>query len=387
MTERYPSEEALHQAMLRRAALAALRSQGLVEPNPCVGAVVARAQRLAGGAYAATLAAVARHRRLGGPHAEVEAIERCAARGEPTEGAWLWVTLEPCAHHGRTPPCVEAILRAGFARVIIASRDPGVGAGGLEQLRQAGVPCLVYEREPLSCAVSAPYRKRLATGLPWVIAKWAQTIDGALADRAGASRWISSHTSRRLVHRLRGRVDAVIVGADTACRDDPQLTARLDRLPRRRALRVVLDPSLRTPVDSALGRSTHKAPVALLCAPQSADTPQARLWRNAGAVVEPLLDASDRGAGLQQTLRWLAQEHDATNVLVEGGGATLGAFFAHDLVDEAMAFVAPRALGDSHARRIGAPLSRRLSEASSLSLVRVRGRAGDALLHWRTLRW
>jgi len=387
MTERYPSEEALHRAMLRRAALAALRSQGLVEPNPCVGAVAAQVRRASGGACQAKLLAVGRHRRLGGPHAEVEAIRRCAERSASTRGAWLWVTLEPCAHHGRTPPCVEAILEAGFARVIVASRDPGAGAGGLEQLQRAGVDCLVHEGEPLSRAVSAPHRKRLTTGLPWVIAKWAQTIDGALADRDGASRWISGKASRRLVHRLRARVDAVLVGAATACLDDPQLTARLGRPPRRTALRVVLDPSLRTPLEGALARTLDQAPLALLCGPSSADAPQARRWREAGAVVEPLLDASDWGAGLERALRWLAQERGATTALVEGGGATLGAFFAHDLVDEALAFVAPRALGDGGALRLGAPVSRALASAVELPLVRAQRVAEDALLHWRTLRW
>ncbi len=204
---------------MRRALAEAGRGQGKVEPNPMVGAVLVRDGQLLG---------VGHHNRFGGPHAEVVALEATRAGGRSPVDATLYVTLEPCCHHGKTPPCTEALLDAGIRRVVAAMSDPfpRVAGGGLAQLRAAGIEVESGLLEAESRRLNAPYLKRLATGRPYVTAKWAMTLDGKTAVASGDSRWISSPRSRALVHELRGRMDAILVGIGTALADDPMLTAR-----------------------------------------------------------------------------------------------------------------------------------------------------------------
>jgi pyrimidine deaminase RibD-like protein len=193
--------------VMRRAIELARRGEGSVEPNPMVGAVLVddRGACLGEGF----------HERFGGPHAEVHALTRA---GEQARGATLYVTLEPCCHHGKTPPCVDALLAAGLRRVVVGMQDPFplVAGGGIARLRQAGVDVDVGLLEPEVRRLTAPFRKRIETGLPWVHAKWAMTLDGKIASRTGHSRWISSAASRAVVHRLRGRMDAILIGIGTA---------------------------------------------------------------------------------------------------------------------------------------------------------------------------
>ena len=227
--------------LLRLAVRLALRGHGLVEPNPMVGCVVLDASgRIAG---------LGHHRRVGGPHAEIEAL---AAAGERARGGSLLVTLEPCNHQGRTGPCTEAILDSGIARMVYGEPDPNpVAGGGARRLADAGLE--VVKRDDLEEVrrLNRPFMHRIRTGRPWVVAKWAQTLDGKITGGAGDGRWISSGLSRRLVHRERGCCDAILTGIGTVLVDDPLLNVR-DVPSRRTPLRVVVDARLQIPLSSKL---------------------------------------------------------------------------------------------------------------------------------------
>src|SRR5438094_5754489 len=214
---------------MRRALELAEKGRGAVEPNPLVGAVVVRNDTVAGEGW---------HQRYGGPHAEVHAL---AAAGEAARQATLYVTLEPCCHHGKTPPCTDAILRAGINRVVAAMTDPfpQVAGKGAALLRAAGVVVEFGAGEAEARRLNAPYLKLLATGRPYVHAKWAMTLDGKIATRTGDSKWISNEVSRWRVHELRGRMDAIVVGIGTALADNPRLTVRPPGP--RTPLRIILD--------------------------------------------------------------------------------------------------------------------------------------------------
>jgi len=240
---------------MKRALTLARRGAGAVEPNPMVGCVIVRDDRIV---------AEGHHRRFGGPHAEIDALRRLQAAGGNPHGATVYVTLEPCNHTGKTGPCSEALIEAGVGRVVIAALDPHpTSTGGVRRLREAGVDVTVGVLEAHATELIAPFAKRIATGLPFVIAKWAATIDGATATHTGDSQWISNEQSRKHVHRLRGRVDAIMVGIGTVARDDPMLTARGVKV-RRTARRVVIDPSLRIDETCNLVRSIDQAPLSIV---------------------------------------------------------------------------------------------------------------------------
>src|SRR3954451_1208374 len=231
-----------------RALELAERGRGHVEPNPLVGAVIVRDGRVVGEGW---------HQRYGEAHAEVHAL---AAAGAAARGATLYVTLEPCCHHGKTPPCTDAVLRAGVGRVVASMLDPNplVAGKGAERLRAAGVAVEIGVGEAEARRLNAPYLKLLRTGRPYVHLKWAMTLDGKICTRTGDSKWISNEASRRRVHELRGRVDAILVGVGTALADDPQLTAR-PRGPRT-ATRIVLDSRGRLPPTSLLAATARIVP-------------------------------------------------------------------------------------------------------------------------------
>lgn len=357
----------LDAAMMNRAIALARRGEGRVEPNPMVGCVIARGTTVMGEGY---------HRRFGGAHAEVAALAACRAA---PRGATLYVTLEPCTHVGKTPPCVDAILRAGLARVVVGVRDPNpqVNGRGIRRLRRAGVLVDVGIAEPGACAALAPFLTRQCRHRPYVIAKWAQTLDGKLATRTGDSQWISGEASRRLVHRLRARVDAVIVGSGTALRDDPQLTARGVPL-RRTAARVVVDGRLRLRRSSRLVRTAPTPPVIVLTTRERAQSRKAGQLRALGVTVTGIGSRQGR-LSPRACLRALTA-HDMTNVLLEGGPTLLGAFFRADLVDEAWVFTAPFLLGDEGApQTLFDPKARRMRDARRPEVIAVRHLEGDTL--------
>ena len=301
------------------------RGRGFVEPNPVVGAVVLSADDAIG---------IGHHRRFGGPHAEVEAL---ALAGVRARGATLYVTLEPCCHFGKTPPCVDAVLAAGIGRVVAAMADPfpQVAGAGIARLRAAGISVDVGVEAEAAHWRNAPFLKRVLTGLPFVTAKWAMTLDGKIATASGDSQWISGERSRALVHEVRGRMDAIVVGIGTALADDPLLTARPPG-PRTPA-RVVLDPAARLRRDSQLVRSAREVPV-WVAVNDRADTARRAALEASGCAI-----LSFPGSARIPVPALLGElgKRGATNVLVEGGGRVLGSFLDAGQIDAVDVFIAP----------------------------------------------
>ncbi|HJS07404.1 MAG TPA: bifunctional diaminohydroxyphosphoribosylaminopyrimidine deaminase/5-amino-6-(5-phosphoribosylamino)uracil reductase RibD [Pirellulales bacterium] len=320
---------------MTRALELARRGEGLVEPNPMVGCAIAQAGEVVGEGW---------HRRFGGPHAEVEALRIAGPRAK---GATLYVTLEPCRHFGKTPPCTQAILAAGVRRVVCAMRDPFPAASGrgIAELQAAGVLVEVGLLEADAVRLNAPYLKLLSRGRPWIIAKWAMTLDGRMATRAGDSRWISGEESRAIVHQLRGRVDAIVIGSGTAQIDDPLLTARPPGP--RTAARIVMDSQCTLSNTSQLIRTAAEAPVIVTAGPDSDAADRQRLGESGVEVV--LCDAATHTDRLGQLLDELGRRR-MTNVLVEGGSRLLGLFFDTRAIDELHVFIAPKLFGGAGAR-------------------------------------
>jgi len=352
---------------MRRALELAERGRGYVEPNPLVGAVVVRDGQLVGEGW---------HQRYGEAHAEVHAL---AAAGEAAHGATLYVTLEPCCHHGKTPPCTDAVLRAGIRRVVAAMPDPfpAVAGKGAEQLRQAGVTVEFGVCEAEARRLNAPYLKLLATGRPWVHAKWAMTLDGKIATRSGDSRWISNETSRRRVHELRGRMDAILAGIGTVLADNPQLTARPPGL--RTPARVVLDSQGRIHNDAILVQTAHTTPTILACTERISEAKRTAL-RAHGCEMMILPDVSGR-TSVEALLAELGRRR-FTNVLVEGGSGVFGSFLESGSIDEFHVFIAPRLAGGAAATSaIGGTGVDKMTEALRLAEWRHETLDGDLYVH------
>lgn len=290
------------------------------------------------------------HGRFGGPHAERTAL--ASLNGQSARGATAYVTLEPCCHHGKTPPCTDALIEAGIVRVVCAMRDPfaRMQGKGFEQLRLAGIEVDVGCGEDQAREIVAPYLKRLATGLPFVVAKWAMSLDGKMATHTGDSRWISSATSRQHAHEVRGRMDAIVVGSRTARIDDPLLTARPPGP--RTPLRVVIDSEASLPPESQLAQSARENTVIVWASHAAAHQRVERLEQLGVQVLCPnaLEDGSQQPHDrLTPLLKLLHQQHAATNVLFEGGGELLGHLFDGDLIDEVQVYIAPKLIGGAGA--------------------------------------
>ena len=319
---------------MRRALALAEEGRGAVEPNPMVGCVIVRGEEVVGEGY---------HEQFGGPHAEIQALNDA---GERAKNATLYVTLEPCCHHGKTPPCTQAIIAAGVKRVVAAMRDPfpKVAGGGFAELQAAGIEVVSGLQQAESEELNAPYLKLIRTGRPWVIAKWAMTLDGKIATASGQSKWISGPESRAIVQELRSCMDAVVIGRRTAELDDPLLTARLEegRTPPRVATRIVVDSRASLVLGSQLVRTARGSPL-LVAASTSADSARVQDLRSAGAEVVQLpgATASER---LQELLEELGRRR-MTNILVEGGGQLLGSLFDAQQVDEVHCFIATKFFG------------------------------------------
>ncbi len=362
--------------LMGRAMALARRGLGRVEPNPMVGCVVVRGDRILGEGY---------HRKFGGKHAEIEALDRCEG---PARGATVYVTLEPCCHHGKTPPCTDALIAAGVRRVVAAMRDPfaAVAGRGFARLRRAGIEVSVGLCGEQARRLNAAYLKLRTEGRPWVILKWAQSLDGKIATRTGDSKWISSVEARREAHRLRGRVDAVIVGSGTARVDDPMLTCRHVRA-RRTASRIVVTGGLRIDPRCQLVRKAEQVPT-IVATTRAAMRRHARVvdvLREAGC--EVLGVGSTRGrVSLVGVLDELGRR-EMTNVLVEGGAELLGAFFDDQLADEAVVFVSPKLIGGAAAPGPlgGAGVSRVLHGVGQPDLVECR-RVGSDMMYRILLR-
>lgn len=310
---------------MRLALRLAAKAAGRTDPNPMVGAVVVRSGRIVGDGY---------HRRAGEPHAEVLALRKAGRRAR---GGALYVSLEPCAHFGRTPPCTEAILRAGIRRVVAAMRDPNpVSRGrGLRILRAHGVKTAVGILEKEATVLNRVFVGRMTSGRPFVTVKIAQSLDGKIATRQGVSRWISGPTARQWGHRLRAQSDAILVGIETVLKDDPRL---------RRPIRIILDSKLRTPPAARIFAS--KAPVWIAATASASRSRQARLER-AGAEVLRLPSAQGR-VNLKALLKEL-HRREIARLLIEGGGEVVASALEAGVVDRVAWVIAPKILGGSMA--------------------------------------
>lgn len=346
---------------MRRALALARRGWGRTAPNPMVGAVVVRGGRVVGEGW---------HARYGEDHAEVVALR---AAGEAARGATLYVTLEPCAHHGRTPPCVDAVLRAGIRRVVAAVRDPNPqAAGGLARLAAHGVEVESGVEAAAAMELDAPFFFRFVSDRPWVTLKLALSLDGALADHTRCPGWLTGPRSRREVHRLRAGSDAVAVGVGTALTDDPALTVRGVRAPRVAPTRVVFDRSARLPLDSRLVRTAREVPVVVVTG-EPAPAPAIAL-ADAGVGILP-------APSLHEALRRLAAQ-GVRNIFVEGGSGLTGALMAGDLVDRLIIFQAPLILGTGALPAFGAAPATTADAAARLRIVRRRAFGDDLMTEY-----
>jgi diaminohydroxyphosphoribosylaminopyrimidine deaminase/5-amino-6-(5-phosphoribosylamino)uracil reductase len=323
------------QQWMERALELAERGRAYVEPNPLVGAVVVHQDKVVGEGW---------HEKYGQPHAEINAL---AAAGDAARGATLYVSLEPCCHHGKTPPCTDAILRAGIRRVIVAMLDPypAVSGRGVHLLRESGVRVDTGLCEEPAQRLNAPYLKLVTAHRPYVHAKWAMTLDGKIATRTGDSKWISNDRSRQLVHLLRGRMDAIVTGIGTVLADDPLLTARPPGP--RTATRIVLDSSLRLPANSRLATTARDAPV-LIATTRDRTEDLASVVRELGCEILSVETANGKPS-VTDLLTELGKRR-FTNLLIEGGMQVLGSFLDAGAIDEVHVFIAPLLFGGAAAK-------------------------------------
>lgn len=358
-------------AHLRRALELAERGRGQVSPNPLVGAVIARGADVIGEGW---------HAELGGDHAEVAAIADARSRGEDLSGATMFVTLEPCAHQGHTPPCTDAILATGIARIVIASEDPSEKASGRGPgiLRDDGREVELAQGAEATAArlLNQPFRKYSRTGIPFITCKMASSLDGRVATRTGDSKWISGESSRSLVHRWRAESDAVAVGIGTVLADDPLLTARdVDAVHLRQPARVVFDTHARLPLDSNLVHSIDEAPLFVVT---DQDAPElqaagAEIVNAPGPLTNALAELGRRGI---------------TSILLEGGPTLAGSFLDAGEIDELRLFIAPLLIGGAEARPLAAGLGAERIELAERALALSTEPSGeDVLITARMKEW
>lgn len=363
--------DSIDELYMRQAISLAERGRGLVEPNPMVGCVLVRDGKKLSEGW---------HQRFGGPHAEIDAI--AGAPLGSLVGATAYVSLEPCAHVGKTPPCVNAIRDSGITRVVAAMRDPFplVNGGGIRKLQEAGVEVEVGILEREAKLLNAPYLKRILTGKPWVIAKWAMSLDGKLATRTGDSRWISSEASRRVVHEIRGRVDGVLVGRGTVEFDDPLLTARP---PGPRApVRIVLDRHASIASRTKLVQTARETPVLVVVGP---DAKRDDLKRLEGAGCQIIRSDQPTAAGRLSELLDELSKRGMTNILVEGGAGVLGALLDLEQIDEAHVFVGAQLVGGEKAKTpIGGRGEARIADSVKLVDTQVSTCESDAHIRGKT---
>jgi diaminohydroxyphosphoribosylaminopyrimidine deaminase/5-amino-6-(5-phosphoribosylamino)uracil reductase len=352
------------------------QGRGRTHPNPIVGAlVVSRGKVIATG----------QHEKAGGPHAEVVALRKA---GERARGADLYVTLEPCDHQGRTPPCTEAILASGVRRVVVGSVDPNplVHGRGIRRLRAAGLRVEVGVLRDACDAANEMWFKFITRKLPWVMLKAAVTLDGKMATRAGDARWVSGRESRMLVHVLRDEMDAVLVGVGTALADDPRLTSRVPSArgrkttpgtPTRDPVRVVVDSTARLPPTARMLRQRSAAPTLVACTLRAPPARVKALQRAGAEIVRCRADRAGR-VDLKDLLRRLAGR-GLTSVLVEGGAAIHGSLLSQRLWDELYLFIAPKVAGEGGLSWAGFQGPGRMDQAPGVRIVDS-SRVGDDLL-------
>ncbi|MCF6149030.1 MAG: bifunctional diaminohydroxyphosphoribosylaminopyrimidine deaminase/5-amino-6-(5-phosphoribosylamino)uracil reductase RibD [Candidatus Kuenenia sp.] len=306
------------------------KGRGMVEPNPMVGAVIVKNDKIVGKGY---------HKNYGGAHAETHAIDE---GGRNCKDSTLYVTVEPCAHHGKTPPCVAAIIEAGITRVVTTFLDPNpiTSGKGIKQLIAAGIEVRMGVMEDQARKLNAPFFKLIQKGMPYVIIKWAMSIDGKIATVTGDSKWITSEESRRYVHKIRSQVDGVMVGINTVLKDDPLLTCRFDG--GRNPKRIIVDSKASLPLTSALIRTVQQSEI-IVGVSKNAAKKNVEILRQAGCTVIETNGDYDH-VDLRELFLALGSRK-LTNILVEGGSKIITAILEERLADKIIAFIAPVIIG------------------------------------------
>jgi diaminohydroxyphosphoribosylaminopyrimidine deaminase/5-amino-6-(5-phosphoribosylamino)uracil reductase len=372
-----------------------LARQGIsvIEPNPAVGAVIIKGSRIIGKGW---------HKKFGGPHAEINALEDCKKKGASPQGATMYITLEPCCHYGKTPPCTDAIIAAGLAKIVIATIDPSEHANGkgIERLRNAGIEVKVGVCEIEARLLNAPFFKFATTGKCWVTLKWAQTIDGKLAyaDKTGKQLWISNELSRKDAHKLRRRAQAILVGINTVIADDPLLTPRPARGKKPacpeylmqekeltkdgtagRPARIVLDSNLRTPLDCKLLATAKKTPVLIVTGERAVQANPEVADKIAKKRAEIITVPTSQGRCNIKSLLDELSRRGVEQLLVEGGPTVLTTLLKEQLADEIIVYIAPKILGSQGGADI-TPLMTDLTKAVGLNYVDIKRFGGDVRL-------
>ncbi|TYT73734.1 bifunctional diaminohydroxyphosphoribosylaminopyrimidine deaminase/5-amino-6-(5-phosphoribosylamino)uracil reductase RibD [Desulfobotulus mexicanus] len=344
---------------MERALELALKGSGRTSPNPLVGAVVVRNGETVGEGW---------HMAYGGPHAEVHALK---AAGAAAEGATIYVTLEPCNHFGKTPPCTQAILDAGIRRVVIAMEDPNPkAAGGMDRLRSAGVIVDTGVCEGKARKLNAPFIKKVETGLPWVVLKCAMTLDGRVATRSGDSKWVTGPEARQWCHRhLRQRLDAILVGSATVRADDPSLTCRLPEGGGRDPLRIVLASSLDLSPEARVLRQKSDSATLLVCAQGVAESRKQPFY-DLGVRILEAPSGSDGRLDFKALMPLLA-EQGIQSLLIEGGGRVAASALKSGVVDQVVFFYAPKILGGDGIPVLDGPGPERMAQCMTLSGMEV----------------
>ena len=356
--------------MMRAALALARRSLGRTWPNPAVGCVIVRDGRVI---------AAGRTRDGGRPHAEADAL---ASAIEPVVGATTYVTLEPCAHHGRTPPCADALVAAGVTRVVSAMEDPDprVKGQGHARLRAAGIAVEIGEGAAEAADINAGFLRRISDGRPLFHLKLATSLDGAIATAKGESKWITGPAARAAGQRLRATHDAVLVGVNTVTLDNPELTCRLPGLSRYSPVRIVLDSHARVPLESKLVATASKPPVWLICTQVDRDR-ELRL-ADKGVKVIRVNAAVDGRVDVVAAAKSLG-ELGLTRVLIEGGGQVAAAFLKAGLIDRITHYRAGLVMGADSRSAVGPMALDRLGFAPRFSLISARAVGGDTVESWR----
>ena len=353
---------------MRRAMELAERGVGFTNPNPMVGAVIVKGGKVIGEGW---------HERCGEWHAERNAFRNCTV---PAEGATMYVTLEPCCHYGKTPPCTEAIIEHGIARVVVGMEDPNplVAGKGIALLREAGIEVVCGVEEEALREQNRVFLKYISTKLPWVAMKTAMTLDGKIATRTGDSKWITGAEARAYVHELRHRFMAIVVGIGTAVADDPLLNCRIEGRGVRQPIRVVVDSNARLSLDSQLVKTAGEYRT-IVAHTRFAPEERVKALREAG--VEMLLCKEKEGLVDVRNLLELLGQSGIDSILLEGGGSLNYTFLAEGLADELYAFIAPKIVGGMNAKTPveGAGMEK-MADAINLELENVLNVGHDVLL-------
>lgn len=363
------------QQFMQQALELAVLARGRTSPNPMVGAVVVKDDKVIGEGY---------HHQAGTPHAEIHALKQA---GDQARGATLYVTLEPCSHFGRTPPCADAVIAAGVARVVIAALDPNpkVAGQGLRKLQEAGIEVETGVLEQQSRHLNEVFWKYIQTGQPLIALKTAMTLDGKIATYSGDSRWVTGESARHEVHRLRNIYDGILVGIGTVLKDDPLLNTRLQVKDVQDPVRIIIDGRLQMPLDGNIARTARRQRTLVFCSNQADPRTQLKMERLGLHVIR--LDCPPDIVPLEEVMRILGRM-EICSVLVEGGGEINGYLLEHEMVDKVYWFIAPKLIGGREAPTpVGGQGLALMQEAWLLKSIEMQTFGSDILISGNLKEW